>query len=181
MNNINNIIINKLIEIEDYKKYNYNDKELFILHIEFLKNIYNFEIRENIDELINHNRGGRVEAKNWSERVKNYYNNRCILSNDINIKKLEACHIIEIKDKETNELTHNIYNSLCLTGDFHKLFDDYSWTINPETLRVEISDNYEYDDLEEYRDKKIEINNEITIKALEHRYKKFNNNKILIK
>jgi hypothetical protein len=41
-NNINNIPIDILYSIKkrEYKKYNYDDKEIFKLHLKFLKNIY---------------------------------------------------------------------------------------------------------------------------------------------
>jgi hypothetical protein len=189
INNINNIIIPIINEnkiLNNYSKYNYDDEDIFNFHLDFVRKFYDFEIINNIENskdfhnfinLINHQGSGRVEAKDWPTKVKELYNNKCILSGKRNA--IQACHIIELKDKE-DKLTHSIYNGLCLDIRYHYFFDQYYWTINPVSLMVEISDNYkdkdEDGDLEQFRGKKIDINNIITIKALQYRYNKFNKN-----
>ena len=185
INNINDIIIPIINEkkiLNNYSKDNYDDEDIFNFHLDFVKKFYDFEIIDNNIEnskdfhnfinLINHQGSGRVEAKDWSSMVKELYNNECILSGR---NSVQACHIIELKDKE-DILTHNIYNGLCLDIRYHYLFDKYYWTINPVSLMVEIRDDYKDEDLDQFRGKKINITNDITIKALQYRYEKFNKN-----
>jgi hypothetical protein len=175
INNINNIIIPIINEnkiLNNYSQYNYDDEDIFNFHLDFVRKFYDFEIINDVINLINHQGSGRVEAKDWSSKVKELYNNECVLSGR---NSVQACHIIELKDKE-DKLTHNIYNGLCLDIRYHYLFDKYYWTINPVSLMVEIRDDYKDEDLEQFRGKKIDINNIITIKALQYRYNKFNKN-----
>lgn len=182
INKIDNIIIPIINEkkiINNYIKYNYDDEDIFNFHLDFVRKFYDFDIIDNIDNfinLINHQGSGRVEAKDWPTKVKEIYNNECILSGKRNA--IQACHIIELKDKE-DKITHNIYNGLCLDIRYHYFFDQYYWTINPSSLTIEIRDDYkdEDGDLEQFRGKKINITNDITLKALQHRYEKFNKNK----
>jgi hypothetical protein len=173
INNINDIIIPIINEkkiLNNYSQYNYDDEDIFNFHLDFVRKFYDFEIINDVINLINHERAGRVEAKDWSSMVKELYNNECVLSGR---NSVQACHIIELKDKE-DKLTHNIYNGLCLDIRYHYLFDKYYWTINPVSLMVEISDDYKDEDLEQFRGKKINITNDITLKALQYRYDKFN-------
>jgi len=101
--------------------------------------------------------------------------NNCILS-DMHHEVCEAAHIIPFSECEN----FDIDNGLLLNSILHKLFDKYYWSINPETLRVEIlnfnmNTNGIYNILEPYKDKYIEIlkSHDKTIKYLSDHYKKF--------
>jgi hypothetical protein len=50
INNINNIIVYKTMTTKDYKKFNYNSRTLFKIHLEFLQNFYEFEITKKTGE-----------------------------------------------------------------------------------------------------------------------------------
>jgi hypothetical protein len=182
VNNINFIKISNIMNVKDYEKYNYNDEDLFKFHLEFLKEFYDFEIIDKDNTLdtlkmILHKGSERLESKDWSNKVKDLYNNRCLLSGSNNKIILQACHIVELKDNEEGNITHNVNNGLCLESNYHLLFDKKCWTINPESLTVEISKNYDKDDLDIFRGKKIDfpegVDIDILKQVLAYRYKKF--------
>ena len=60
------------------------------------------------------------------------FESKCILTNS---STFEACHIVPFADLNSM----NIDNGLLLNAQHHKLFDDYAWSINPQTLFVEIN------------------------------------------
>ena len=88
----------------------------------------------------------------------------------------EAVNIIPLSNCED----FNIDNGLLLNSILHKLFDKNYWSINPDTLCVEIlnfdmNTNGIYSILEPYKDKYIGIlkEHEETINYLSEHYKNF--------
>jgi len=96
---------------------------------------------------------------------------KCIITNS---EIFEACHIIPFAD------SNNMFidNGLLLNSQHHIMFDKYIWSINPDTLDIEIN----YSKIDE-NDKFIQlINNKnlsklkeypLTIKYLSKHYKTF--------
>jgi predicted restriction endonuclease len=74
----------------------------------------------------------RIGQEEFRQKLAERYDSKCILTNTA---KYEACHIVPFSD------THNmsIDNGLLLNSQHHKLFDDYIWSINPQTLCIEIN------------------------------------------
>lgn len=96
---------------------------------------------------------------------------KCIISN-MNIEVCEACHIIPFS--ESNNF--DINNGLLLNSNLHKLFDKYYWSINPETLCVEVSKKCNtYDCITIYNNKHLVILKQFneTIEYLKEHYKQF--------
>lgn len=82
------------------------------------------------------------------------YNGKCIITGSG--KPLEAAHIIP--HSECNNF--KIENGLLLRNDIHKLFDDFDISINPNTLKVEMTkDTSDEDTYKNYQNKKINIDN----------------------
>ncbi len=89
----------------------------------------------------------------------------------------EACHIIPYS--ECNECEkYDINNGLLLESGIHKLFDKYSWSINPITQHIEISstllNDKSYELINKYNNYKLNINiNKHILNNLKCHYNKF--------
>jgi hypothetical protein len=112
---------------EFYKRFNdfeFDNKELFELAV--LSNVFVHKIDFYKKE---------KERKYQTEFSKKIFNrdNKCIVTNKGNSIEFEACHIVPVS--EGGDYTES--NGLLLTRNLHKLYDDYLWSINPETLCIE--------------------------------------------
>jgi predicted restriction endonuclease len=111
-------IYKELIEFN----YSLNDIQIYFL----IK--YNINITEPKYGFIKQRMGQEEFRQNLIQR----YNSKCILTNS---SIFEACHIVP--HFESNNM--DIDNGLLLNLQHHKMFDDYIWSINPETLNIEIN------------------------------------------
>jgi hypothetical protein len=137
----------KFYDLEEYFD-NYNEK----LSINFYKraNEFGFNNIELFKSALEYNMliRGLIFYKEEKER---YYQKKfskkiferdvkCIVVGKGNHVEFEACHIIAVH--EGGDYTES--NGLLLTRNIHKLYDDYLWSINPESLCIEaISTNEE--------------------------------------
>jgi hypothetical protein len=138
--------------------YSFNDIQLYIL----IK--YNIDINE---YEFNKIRFGQEEFR--ENLIKRY--KTCILTDS---PVFEACHIIPHAD--SNNMC--IDNGLLLNYQHHKMFDLYIFSINPDTLMIEINYNkIDMNDIfiQQIINKKINIleNYPNTIKYLKHHYEQF--------
>lgn len=160
--------------ITEYKKiysdmtssnYSFNEIRLFFL----IK--YNVDISSN-DEFasISVDRIGQDEFRN---KLIKRFKGRCILTGALS--RFEACHIISYADSQNM----HVDNGLLLYNSYHKLFDDYVWSINPNTLFVEVNynlidsnDEHVIEELQRIENKHISQLNSYpkTIKYLEKHY-----------
>ena len=99
-----------------------------------------------------------------NELIKKY--NSCIITN-YNSVECEAAHIIPVKDNGE----YIVSNGLLLNSCIHKTFDLYYWSINPDTLKIEVNSNY-YTSINNYEGKIIDLDNNVYEKLVEH-YKIF--------
>jgi len=101
--------------------------------------------------------------------IKRY--NTCIIT-DMDEEVCEAAHIIPFNKSEN----FDINNGILLNCILHKLFDKYLFSINPETLCIEVSDRgLQYEMLSNNKNKKIqklELYNE-TIDNIKNHYSIF--------
>lgn len=114
---------------DNYKIFNYDNKELFTLHLDFLLNNLYKDIK--IKEINISNK--RLNQDEFRNLLLNKYK-KCIITNNECIDELEACHIIELK----NGGKCDINNGLLLERNIHATFDKNIWCINPNTLLLEI-------------------------------------------
>ena len=173
-NNDNKEIIKD--EINDYKKFDYNDEIIFNNHLNFLlENIYNIKIIENDKSRV------RLSQKEFRKELLKKFN-KCIITNEDCIEELEACHLIPINEKES----YNINNGIILTlmkpmdiyhlSNLHKTFDKYLWSINPNTLKIEINNNKNVGFIKKYVDNKVNIKlNDELFNNLNNHYTNFIN------
>jgi predicted restriction endonuclease len=142
-----------------YSEFLYDDEELYLHHLNFLlENIYSIKIIESKRKRLN-----QTEFRN---EILNKFNYKCIISNISCIDELTAAHIIPIKDNEN----YDIDNGLLLTENLHKTYDKYRWSINPDTLLVEINKNINVGSIKYYENQKIllQMNTELYSNLLIH-------------
>ena len=97
---------------------------------------------------------------------------KCIIT-DMDNEVCEAAHIIPFSESPNFDIDNGILLNLIL----HKLFDDYVWSINPDTLRIVVSDGgLKYDILKNNRKKHIERleNHRLTLDSIKIHFLKFN-------
>jgi predicted restriction endonuclease len=96
----------------------------------------------------------RLEQAEFKKNLINLYDGKCLITNNDNEDELEACHIIPVC--EDGDYSNN--NGLILTRNLHATFDKFKWSINPDTMKIEINPNMKSGSIKEY------INNDINIK-----------------
>jgi hypothetical protein len=138
---------------QKYKDFEYLNEDIFTVDLNFLlENIYNIKIYDESRK--------RLSQQEFRNKLMELYNYKCIVTGDKCIRELTACHIIPFAEDENYDLD----NGLVLKESIHRTFDDFFWSINPETLKIEINKNIdECGEIKEYEDKEInlEINSEI--------------------
>ena len=97
---------------------------------------------------------------------------KCIITGVKHETELEAAHIIPYASTKSCELD----NGILLNRMIHKTFDNYEWSINPDTLKIEIRNSIRNDNnstiLKSDNNQKIDIN-ENSIEYLKDHYNKF--------
>jgi hypothetical protein len=165
---------NKIIYLDDidYNIYNYESYDDLEIDLYFLiETLYtNCKIYKNKQE--------RTEQEKFRRDLLNMYG-KCIITGSNCFVELEAAHIVNFREGNHNTDINTIDNGLLLKSNIHKTFDEYLWTINPNTLMVEIKDNINAGEIMNYNGTKINnflhINNNI-IANLKKRYIDFNKN-----
>ena len=144
---INNIVNHEYLA-DNYKQFNYNNYDELILDLDFL--LTNIYPTTHIIKLLPKEQ--RLDQDSFrKELIKKY--NKCIISDSIDIE-CEACHIIPYSICKN----FDINNGLLLSSDLHKTFDKYLWSINPNTLKVEINKNInDCGKIKKYEDTKVNI------------------------
>ena len=152
-------------EIDDsifnkYKDFDYDDEDIFQIDLEFLlNNIYDIKLVENKLK-----RTGQCEFR---QKVLEFYGGKCIVSGNECEIELEAAHIVPFSKCQD----YNINNSLLLERNIHSTFDEYLWSINPDTFIIEVRENS--GTIEKYKGVKLDLSNNLRSNLQEH-YKIFN-------
>lgn len=101
---------------------------------------------------------------------------KCIITGN-HEKQCDTAHIKpEIECSKEEKLDPD--NCILLDKSLHKLFDDYFWSINPNTFRIEVTEEVKDDptfSIYQYRDKKIKLLSE-QLKFIKLHYNNFINN-----
>lgn len=147
---------------KQYDKFNYENEELYILHLNFmLNNLYNIKIVEP--------KRKRLNQKEFREEIINKYQ-QCVITGETCLDELTAAHIVPVSTEEN----YDIDNGLLLSENLHKTFDKYKWSINPETLKVEIKKEINVGTIKKYEGKILEIKINWNMKQyLQQHYNKF--------
>ena len=150
-------------KIEDYKSFNYDNKKLFDLDLDFMINLYNIKIVD--DKPI------RLMQNEFRKQLLDTHK-KCIVSDESCELVLQACHIIPVS--ENNPFCNSIDNGLLLSCKLHIAFDALLWSIDPETYCIKVSKNNTLNKLNIYDGKKLDISNTyIRNKCLQHHYERF--------
>lgn len=129
----------------NYELFGYNDEELFKFHLDFmLENLYNITLVET--------KRKRLKQKEFRKELLKKFKTCIVTGNDCEYE-LEAAHIIPI----TNDENYDINNGLLLERNIHNTFDRYNWSINPDTLIIEINNNINVGSIRKYNNTKINI------------------------
>jgi predicted restriction endonuclease len=132
--------------LSDYTKFGYDNSELFHYHLQFLlENCYNINIITT--------KSKRLNQKEFRESILKKYNNMCVVSNNDCIVELTAAHIIPVSEEDNYEED----NGLLLTETLHKTFDKYYWSINPNTMKIEINTNVNVGQIKQYNGMRLQL------------------------
>ena len=139
-------------------KHLYEDNEDFLLDKHFLlDNVYHKKTETT----------SRINQSDFRKVLIDTYK-CCVVTGFGDIDELEACHIVPYNVSNTY-----IDNGILLNRMIHKTFDKYVWSINPLTLKVEISDTINNNSsIVHYKDKIIPIRHE-SIRYIAQHYSKF--------
>ena len=117
----------------------------------------------------------KVKSRNYQQKLReeclDRYDYTCVISGEKKKKSVETCHIKGVSECNKKE-KKDIENTLLLSRDIHKYFDEYQITINPETCKVEVKDDDDNEWLMKYDGKDIELTKK-NKKYLEHHYEKY--------
>ncbi len=147
-----------------YTEYGFEKPDEFVKILQMMMWMKNLDwMREGID------RGQEQEdfRKNLINRDK-----KCVVSQKHIAKECQACHIIPYAEGGD----YSINNGLLIANTFHKLFDDYIWSINPDTYTIDIlcDDEEVVGSIYEYSGKKINVEpNESMKKNLSWHWNKY--------
>jgi len=167
MNTLENILDNNtdktlnLSLFDDYTNFGYNLKELLYIDLDFLaSNIYDVTLIEPSKV--------RLCQKEFRDELINKYK-KCIISGNMCLDELEACHLVEVKDGGD----YYIDNGIILEANLHKTFDKYLWCINPYTKKIEVKEGIS-SSINKYKDQIIDFDDDITDNLIK-RYEKYKN------
>lgn len=111
----------------------------------------------------------RLSQSEFRTQLIKLYQSKCVISSNSNPDELEAAHIVEFSEGGN----YDVFNGLVLEANIHKTFDKYKWTINPDTLKIEIKEGYS-GSISKYEGKKINLLfNPVLYSNLKYRYEKF--------
>ena len=157
-------------DLEDFTKFDYDDETRFKHHLTWLlNNCYPLVLVNKPSDAIE-SKKKRMGQQEFRDELFKMYSNTCVISGNICDVELEAAHIVPYAESGSYDLS----NGLLLTSNFHKTFDKYLWSINPETFTIEIKNNVNVGNIKHYMGQKINIvlNNEL-INNMKYHYNKF--------
>lgn len=148
---------------KSYRYFGYVDEFNFKIDLELLlETVYNQIIL--VDTL-----KSRLTQSEFRTQLMDLYQSKCVVSSNSNPDELEAAHIVEVVDGGD----YDVSNGLVLEANIHKTFDKYQWTINPDTMGVEVIKSHS-GSITKYLGKKINLTlNPVLYSNLKSRYDKF--------
>ena len=148
---------------ESYIDFNYSDQNIFKLDLDYLMNIYNIHFTD-IKTL-------RSDQNSFRDKIIKR-DKCCVLSNK-HVSECEAAHIVPVYISSN----YDPDNGLLLSASLHKNYDANLWSINPDSLMIELNEDKikdEYFECIKYKDTKLNIQqNEKMLYYLRERYNIF--------
>ena len=116
-----NIILDRSI-YSQYNDFNYNDKDIFKIDVDFMLDVYNIQLMKS----------SKIRTKQEIFRDKLIDRDiSCVITGNDYVE-CDAAHIIPLLDSNN----YDIDNGLLLTGSLHDTFDKHYWCIDPIYLTV---------------------------------------------
>jgi len=157
---VNKTINNKIYNY--YYLFGYKNITDFTIDLNFLL----LTIYDDYDVIEDKNK--RLDQNNFRNIIIDKYKT-CIITDAIP-EECDACHLIPVC-KLNN---YDIDNGILLSSNLHKTFDKFYWSINPDTLMVEINNNVKCGTIKQYVNKKIILNMNIFLyNNLKYHYDNF--------
>lgn len=157
--------------INSYGYFGYPTESSFKIDLELL-----LEIVYNQITLVDNPPKARLTQKEFRTQLMDLYQSRCVISSNSNPDELEAAHIMEV----CSGGDYDISNGLILEANIHKTFDKYQWTINPDTMQIEVKEGH-LGSISKYVGKKINLSlNPVLYSNLKSRYDKFISHQYMI-
>ncbi len=140
-------------DLEDFTKFDYDDETRYKHHLTWLlNNCYPLDIVDKASDAIE-KRKKRMGQQEFRDGLFKMYSNTCVISGNVCDVELEAAHIVPYAESGSYDLS----NGLLLTSTFHKTFDKYLWSINPNTLLVEVAPNKNVGKISDHVGKKVNL------------------------
>jgi len=141
-------------DLENFTKFDYDDYTRFYHHLSWLlNNCYPLVLVDKPSDTIE-SKKKRMGQQEFRDGLFKMYSNTCVINgNDCNVE-LEAAHIVPYAESGSYDLS----NGLLLTSTFHKTFDKYLWSINPNTLCVEVAPGKNVGQISKWVGKKVKLN-----------------------
>ena len=105
-----------------YNDFNYNDKDIFKIDVDFMLDVYNIQLMKS----------SKIRSNQDTFRNKLIIRDiSCVITGN-DYDECDAAHIIPLLDSNN----YDIDNGLLLTGSLHDTFDKHYWCIDPIYLTV---------------------------------------------
>lgn len=155
-NELHNSIFSK------YQDFDYDNEDIYQIDLDFLlDNIYNIKITDT--------KLKRMGQPEFRRQLLELYDEKCIVSGNDCKPEFEACHIIPVATEED----YSLFNGLLLERTIHKTFDEYFWSINPDTFIIETRGNTS-GSIQKYEGNTVILSNNVELKDnLRQHYNKF--------
>ena len=154
--------LNKNNLLNQHKKFQYVDEEEMSLDLDILLKLKYTNFTE---EIQTEERKKRTKQEKFRDDLLKLYGCCVVSGSDCKIE-LEAAHIIPVSENGIYENS----NGIILKSNLHKTFDDYLWSINPDTFCIEIKD-CEVGEIAKYVNKKLDVDFSIKPNLKKHYYK----------
>ena len=140
-------------DLEDFTKFDYDDETRYKHNLTWLlNNCYPLVLVDKPSDAIE-KRKKRMGQQEFRDELFKMYSNTCVISGNICDVELEAAHIVPYAESGSYDLS----NGLLLTSNFHKTFDKYLWSINPNSLLVEVAPNKNVGKISKWVGKKVNL------------------------
>jgi hypothetical protein len=157
--------INELV-YDKYESFGYENEYTFIEDLTFfVDKVYKLPVYDDNQK--------RIKQQEFKNVLLEKYET-CIISGSNCISELEACIISGFNSHSSNDYV--LSNGILLKKNLSDTFNKYLWSINPNTLIVEIKNNVDVGEIKKCKNYElgIEVNNEMYLNLLDH-YNKFIN------
>jgi len=140
-------------DLEDFTKFDYDDYTRFNYHLSWLlNNCYLLVLVDKPSDAIE-TKKKRTGQQEFRDGLFKMYSNSCVISGNDCVVELEAAHIVPYAESGSYDLS----NGLLLTSTLHGTFDKYLWSINPNTLCVEVAPGKNVGQISDHVGKKVNL------------------------